>query len=917
MQEYNLNDFYLHIQDLHSNQIIELSELFEYIKKTVTNNNVPNFFSRFNDPITQIASIPNKETKYNRIKLYLTKQKNRLNSILIKRQRIKYATINILTGNLKDMENSYQKNNEFVRSEDAATINLPVEKGIKALYTICNIDDFVMSLDSENLINSDNSINIETLNDYISIYWKNIKNGISENVLSQLRAITEPGRVPKKWSGHSIFPILEKLPEKVKNMIRYYITTGIAKELVEQEDLNTNNAFSALDYFLIIRDFALSENVSKDIANLISHSNDYDEHRYDQLLQELDYIFNKNVVYAIYFVLKHELDSVDMQLFNEIEPEYTCIKKVYSVELKELLNNEDIKSKYDLIINNSELLEAVNTLTPNTFCILLEKFNYQEIEWLFETCKNSNECSVEEMLYYCIFFKKYANEVNFTGERYTRINKLFNTIKTSNDLSKLGVQVANWFNGIELSELTPEELDELDKIDSKYLYNSLNIREKIIYEKCKSKGIKFRLYYSRLGKEGEITKLLDYTSILSTYTDEELPEFVFSKFKKTINMPLSKEFKNISELRTGATSRFLSNILKSKNSIDILLEHNLSIDDVPTYYFEYPEEILEICLNEYKEDIKNIPELFFKNRFLFYHNTNRLFMTYIMNKEKLRDSYFELTTPQTNELPIDTPSIIGELKYYGFPIEKLKELIKAVSVKKRDNFLETLLKRHLLLRSCCVNTSECSLLYYVCDTKRLIYLISMLRGKYDVSYIPNSILRTPYNPINFVKKILEKNMDLYKICNEIDELTPEILENSETFLDFYKQLYENIAYTPDMVDQNITNVFKNHLLIVDYYKKKGFDVSNIHESIFFKNTISAIRILKFCEEKGLRFFPELFYFTNEFIIYYYNDIFEYVINFNSINQGTSKKFSYEDAQKLLVLIYSQNDELNNEETKKL
>ena len=76
-----------------------------------------------------------------------------------------------------------------------------------------------------------------------------------------------------------------------------------------------------------------------------------------------------------------------------------------------------------------------------------------------------------------------TKKIDMNDRKYKNINKFFNMVKSSNNITSLGDQFCSWYSSIDLTQLTPEEIEELRLIDPKFIYNSLSYTDKLIYQK--------------------------------------------------------------------------------------------------------------------------------------------------------------------------------------------------------------------------------------------------------------------------------------------------------------------------------------------------------------------------------------------------------------------------------------------------
>ena len=862
-------------------------------------------------PVMQMMKNRNVQGRYTSIISFLNTKKSYLSNFIELKKIVANSVKLVLNGYLLDMKNSYSKFDKFVRPDDASMINIAVEKGIKSLYTIANIDDFVNSIISDSakrgrIIDSLGNVDRYQLDLEIASFWKGIKDGFPEDslrVLENFLSSSEKQKLPKKWSGHSIFPILEKLPSNVSTMIKYYITTGFAKDFKDIADLNTDNAFTALDYFLMIRDYNIEEAALENYAGVIYHSNDFDNQRYTEMLNELDFNFNKNFVYALYLVFQHEFSGLNIEKFNTPH-KYNCINGLYSQELDDLIKNDD--SKLDLLnnlIKDPLKVEKFNTMNSRDFYVLISKFNENEIDWMFETVKNSNECTIEEMLYYCIFFKQYVDDFSYDENKYKHINSLFYSIKNSNDLSKLGSQINSWFTTIDLSKLSKEEFDVLDKIDAKYLYNSLSFRDRILYNKCKEKGYKFRLYYTQRSDCGDFDILLS-SGATKNYTESEIPVSLFNSLKRS---GLYNFFKQ---------SKLTKNLNNAQNILLYFASNEIDVTKVPMHYFNYSfYTFLKVIERVKLENISiyEIPQSYFQEEETISKRAR------IVKWKKLLSDDCELNVTFSNiGRPVFNYSINDISKKYDchydaikylfekdIAYEDIKELLDKISVLKFpmnnldfyveylpcENIYNMIEKRIEFLVSNGIDYENVSSGYYTSSEEKLMELFTILNGELDLNHIPVSFFTTDCNVIEFIQKLKSEGINITKFVKDLLGNVPfEIIKDIDNFLNFYRRVYD-VKLDANMVDQGMFDLYNNYKLVVSFSKNKKFS-----NSIFYSKNSNSVLIYDYCTDNNLSFYSELLYFGYNFVSNYYYDIIEGIRDFYYENEGI--RFSYENAKEL-------------------
>ena len=427
------------------------------------------------------------------------------NKILDIKELYRDKTIQLMHSYLENCVSVFSINDEKNTTQIRSSFNnFSTELALKNLYTLINIDEFV----DKNFLNIIGTYDFnEVIELDIDSQWKNINKNIGIDELNAVKELLQNEKLPNKWNGHSLFVTLNNYPEHIKTLIKYKIMICSCDEnrgiIFPKEDLFV----TAKDVILMFRDFNLNlvhNEISQVNTEIIRRSNDFDGGRYSvSSLNDDDLKFNISFAIAAYETFYHELKKYEVFTCTSVPTKYNGIKDVYSDNLYELITQDHKEELLDkLIVYPSN--EILFKLTKKEFYNIIKYFSYDEIIWAIdEINKNPKVISDNEklhefknLIYYCTFFKTYEeNNINFDSPKYARINKLFKTIKNTNDVTLLARQFEEWFNKFNINELTEEEIEVLTNIDYKYIYNQLDYASQVIFEKCKKYNIKFYLGY--------------------------------------------------------------------------------------------------------------------------------------------------------------------------------------------------------------------------------------------------------------------------------------------------------------------------------------------------------------------------------------------------------------------------------------
>lgn len=473
--------------------------------------------------------------------------------------------------------------------------NFSTELTLKNLYLLLNLDKVIEQKFS-------NIIGVSDVSKVIPSDMDSVWMGIKSQDMTTINAVKElyPDKeFSGKVSGHHLYAILTNFledNEKVKTFIKYKMMLLYSDDSQKVSVPTEDEFVTAKDIMLMFRDFRIKNKDENDItqlnAQMVVHSNDFDGERYSvDHLSEDDVRFNLSFAIAAYEALYHELKNYSDYTSSNVPSKYSGISNVYSDDLDTLIKDSSKESVLDSVIsypNNSLLLD----LDKKDFYTLIRYFSFDEIKWMVEEIdKSPRSTTVEEkkselkqLIYYCSFFKTYEEDnIKFDSPKYERINKLFNMIKTTNDVSLLGRQFEEWFKSIDINSLSEEEFEVLSNVDYQYIYNQLDYASQVIYQKCKKYGVKFHMGYKDMIYSNGINVDETVKDALEVIKREKDESSLYSNFT-TINV--AENIDKIFEL------------FKDSDAI------------IPEYLWIIDYEYLEEFFSKHKFDLKLLPQTY-------------------------------------------------------------------------------------------------------------------------------------------------------------------------------------------------------------------------------------------------------------------------------------------------------------------
>ena len=262
---------------------------------------------------------------------------------------------------------------------------------------------------------------LKTTNDSIN----NRETAEKEELLDGIRTYT--GNPDERVSGHHLYAWINNVPKKDMILIKHLLITMNTRDYFKEKRLpNSDEIVDGKDYLLFLQSFNPEELLKQANEQLLNHSNDNVESRYLEVVRSLGDNFHLALATATTIVLDYRQKEINKALKKDEE--------LYSDEELLLLNSLDEETK-----------EFINFIKNN------------------------------------ILDSKIINIGNL--KILENIKKYVQNLHTIKDIERLNDSFQLWINSIDLSKLTNEEFDNLDRLDSKFVYNRLPLQSKVIYKR--------------------------------------------------------------------------------------------------------------------------------------------------------------------------------------------------------------------------------------------------------------------------------------------------------------------------------------------------------------------------------------------------------------------------------------------------
>ncbi len=481
-------------------------------------------------------------------------------------------------------EDGIKVDNSIDLTSPTVLVAFSTELSLKILYSLKNYNAIVNSCWSEFLQDYHSGIINSYFIDKVSMInavtgdWGRINvSPVTQNTMDNV-ARNFMGNIPVNFpkiddstgnvvvNGHTLYKVFDSLPEEYQTLIKYQIATAFSRGDMKSLD---QKVVGAIDYFLMISSVDSKLGNVDSTQDMVINSNNFDKMRYlvDQLGSE-ELVFSMAFAISSYILARSEIEGISFSTTKNSN--YISKGIQYTEKLDELIKaNEDKKKLLDYIVSMNNILSAVKRLNAKDLYVLVDMFNKDEIDWMINTCDQDNYCSFKEMLYYCIFFKKHIDsyEFRYDNEKNKNINKLFYTIKTTNNLAKLGSQLAQWFAEIDIYSLSQEEFDVLRLFDNQYIFNSLSYRDRVLYKKCSELGVPFKIYYTSRS----------YSAVIDAYISRK--EVNIDDFEEQILIKASRRFNGFIAL----SSDILTDVDESDILYATLIKEFGSLENIPKF----------------------------------------------------------------------------------------------------------------------------------------------------------------------------------------------------------------------------------------------------------------------------------------------------------------------------------------------
>lgn len=823
----------------------------------------------------------------------------------------------------------------------ATIVSFSTELSLKTLYSMKNYDAIVRNAYSKvtsNVGDRDESLFHDKVKmiELVSGDWKNIS--ISDTAINVMNDVRDsyvgdkPINLPEndrqgnvKVNGHTLYKVFDNLPEEYKAMIKYQIATSFSRG--DSTDID-EKLISAIDYFLMISELDTTVVNLDSTKQMVVNSNNFDRMRYliDRLGSE-DLLFSIAYARASYIVAKNEVDGV---CFSSIKnSNYSNKGLQYTNELDVLIKaNGDKKETLDYIIGNKKIFAVVKQLNAKDLYVLIDMFNKDEIDWMMESCNVEESCSFKEMFYYSIFFKKHVNNYEFLydNDKYRNINRLFYTIKNTNNLAMLGNQIAQWFAEIDVYLLSDEEFEALKIFDVDYIYNSLSFKDRVLYKKCVDKGIDFKLHY--------------LSNVISSTIAEDMstPEFSADDFESRIKNRVNRRYNTVLVINDEKFSKIKQNSV----IFELLCKEFGSFENIPKFLLNVNVEYLRILFDYCEKNNVSLSQLVYQNMSepCFYCRAIYALRNIRMNTDTMTikisgpaiDSFISRgdTARFMREYNEQEVNLFGS----GAPIERLKyssNLCNAllcddmvewnIEIEKQPNEefidylldkginyteafavsthstkeevdllfnklegygipfrvitsvvnkvvpLERVLERNQLFREYGCKLENIPDYYYLRNGKTIDdfkTLFSVLDGIYQKENIPTIFFDPSAEDIQeLIDKLSKEDINIYRFISLMPANSQLLFKNIDKYIYVYKQI-KDVPVNSGMEIRSFDSVVAiyNKLKSVLGYDK---DDSLLLKCSLYKSFEDINMILAMCNEKDIPFLPEYLYFDTGFL----------------------------------------------------
>ena len=354
-------------------------------------------------------------------------------------------------------------------------------------------------------------------------------------------------------SGHNLPALLYNLNDhELIDLIKYETILAPAKTDFLMDELPSENFIKAPEIMSVLKEVNMNDFVKNNDKKIYDNKSAFQDGRYfEKIFVSNDLIYLISLVQATHIIL---CDVIKRKTYSPTAEDTTKINEITH--------------------NHPEL----NYLDDYQKKIISEKFSLEEIRGISNEYNNGpKDRTLIQYFNYFIFIKDYIKNgiLEYDEKTIPNVINLFKTISQTHDISDFGNTFVKWFNSIEKNRLSIDEFNILNNIDPAYIYNSLNISDKILYKKCVKYDISF------------------YSAEVEDFCYEDIKERI--KISRNFNIPLWK-VNNIKKIYDG-----LSEIDFNK-----ILEESKDTQTSKSSVKESSEDLREEQYKEYDELYKKI-----------------------------------------------------------------------------------------------------------------------------------------------------------------------------------------------------------------------------------------------------------------------------------------------------------------------
>lgn len=382
--------------------------------------------------------------------------------------------------------------------------------------------------------------------------WSILNNHVIYNIKS-LQEVLNVTHQPKIL-GHEIDNMVNGLPQNISALIKYKGMTYLANDKISAvgQVPNEDDFIDGVDLILMDKAFLTATEFEQQQRKLSENTNAFVELRYiERLVKEGDYQSLSALSAATQTIL-------------------------------------------DFVLKHKEL--AIKNVNANS-SVWSTIFTSEEMTKLSELETNNPTFNKDNLYFYYAFLKTYIDtrKIDFNDNKYKNINKLFEIIKSTGNITAINNEFLRWYSTIDPYSLSREELRELEGVFPKYFFQSLSYEDKHMYQLCKQHNIPFEYHYKINPKSFE--KILELCGNESFQT-KAIPVELLKKAPSEITE--LHQYLITQGLNLSSVPSYLF-----KHSVTTLVKHNeffqnygIGLMRIPAYYFDYSIEELQKAINK-------------------------------------------------------------------------------------------------------------------------------------------------------------------------------------------------------------------------------------------------------------------------------------------------------------------------------